>query len=248
MASKINNLFKDTTFLATLIPDEVISLRELGLTPKLERTLRFSVPKVEADTSPPSEFAQPANPAAPTANEVSHTPDHATEDELPSATASDDLMPLPDAPGERESPDDPIRNQSDADRLKNITVDSLEVLLSVETVLPPMIHPSKLIVDRQKLTIVHRTFWGSTDTVSVQMDDINNVEAFIGPFFGEIRIYSKYFINNVQSLPGLWRNDAIAVRRLIQGYMIAHNKGIDCSAVEKEQLLVLLTELGRGSR
>lgn len=232
MARNINNLFQDKSFPATLVPDEIISLRE---------------PSALAASS-----ARSNEPDALASVFLSHAQvsvENIQDDDFPDSEMSgQDVLPMPDVPQHADIPYVSETEESDIEKLESITKGSQEILLSVETVLPPMIHPSKLIVDRQKLTIVHRTFWGSTDTVSVQMDDINNVEAFIGPLFGEIRIYSKYFINNVQNLAGLWRKDAVAIRRLVQGYMIAHNKGIDCSRIEKNQLLDLLTELGRGSR
>lgn len=234
MAANINNLFQDKTFPSTLQPDEVISLRE------------------------PQKFLDQYNNDAPDAlasvflsrvdnNELDA--EYFPPDPLPESSAMfTEAPPLAGMPTTLDADHGDDMMETDIQKLESITRGSIEVLMSVETVLPPLIRPSMLYVDRQKLTIVHRSFFGSTDTVSVQMDDINNVEAFIGPMFGEIRIYSKYFVNNVQTLGGLWRKDAVTVRRLVQGYMIAHNKGIDCSKIEKEQLISLLVELGRGSR
>lgn len=256
MASKINSLIQDTTFPRAFSPNEVISLRDYE---PLVQTQPSNLHRVEetidnttivgVEENHRSSESHPGNNLEGIesfqANNLSYQPDDELEDSL---ATIEDIMPLPDVPalaGESMAND---TDDTDIERLKSLAAGSREVLISVNTVLPVMINPNSLIVDRQKLTIVHRTYLGSTDTISVQMDDINNVEAFIGPFFGEIRIYSKYFINNVQKLAGLWRKDAIAVRRLVQGYMIAHHRGIDCATIEKDQLVTLLTELGRGSR
>lgn len=222
MASNINNLFQDKTFPSTLEPDQVISLRD----PAQLIDMPYESDELASD------FLLHAQ---------------ADLDRIQNSFTPD--APLPDIPVVAAIPfNTELTEETEIARLETIANGAQETLMCAQAVLPPMIRSSKIYVDREKLTIERRTFWGSSDTVSVQMDDINNVEAFIGPLFGEIRIYSKYFVNNVQALGGLWRADAIAVRRLVQGYMIAHNKGIDCSKIEKEHLLGLLMQLGRGSR
>lgn len=231
MAPKINNPFTAKSYPINLAPGDTVSLRA---SPIAQPTfpLSYFKPTEQDESQKPSEVQTLP---APDANDV--------------ALQAEEILALPDVPLSTSKA--PLANEtyeSDIQRLVSITEGSRDVLMSVNAVLPIQPSPNSICVDRQKLTIVHRTFFGSSDTISVQMDDIHNVEAFVGPFFGEIRIFSKYFVNNVQSLPGLKRSDAIAIRRLIQGYMIAHHKGIDCSRIEKDRLVELLTELGKGNR
>jgi hypothetical protein len=44
----------------------------------------------------------------------------------------------------------------------------------------------------------------------------------------------------------LWRDDTVKIQRLLQGFILAHQKGVDCSAIEKDQLIILLNDLGQG--
>lgn len=60
-------------------------------------------------------------------------------------------------------------------------------LLSVRTVFPFVLIADTLKIDRQKLTVVHNTMFGASQTVSIRLKDLGNVEADIGPLFGSIR-------------------------------------------------------------
>jgi hypothetical protein len=132
-----------------------------------------------------------------------------------------------------------------AEKLIGITMESHEELMSANSVFPFMLFPDTITIDRQKLTIIHRYFFGMGNIVNVQVSDILNVELHLGPFFGSLRISSKYFIDNHQEVNFLKRGEALKIQRIIQGYMIAHHRNIDCSAVEKDQLIVLLNDLGQ---
>jgi hypothetical protein len=46
----------------------------------------------------------------------------------------------------------------------------------------------------------------------------------------------------------LWRRDAQRLQRVLQGLLIAHEKGIDSSKISKEDLLVLLSEIGHPTK
>lgn len=78
------------------------------------------------------------------------------------------------------------------------------------------------------------------------MRDILSVEADVGPFFGSIHITSRYYPVNPYSVNFLWRSDAIKLRRLLLGYIIAHERDIDCAEIGKAELVYLLNDLGQG--
>jgi len=45
----------------------------------------------------------------------------------------------------------------------------------------------------------------------------------------------------------LTRENTLRIQRLIQGYLIARHRKIDCSTIEKKQLVILLNDLGQGA-
>jgi hypothetical protein len=116
--------------------------------------------------------------------------------------------------------------------------------MNVSTVFPFKLFPDTVSIDRQKVSIIHRDFFRTANIISVKIGDVLNVESHVGPFLGSIRLYSKYFVDNFHEVHNLTRDDAVKLHKLLQGYMIAHEKEIDCSEIDKEQLVTLLNELG----
>ncbi len=131
------------------------------------------------------------------------------------------------------------------EKLMDITTGAQDILIKANSVFPFVLFPDSISLGRQQLTIVHRAFFSTANTISVQIDDILSVESNVGPFFGSLHLFSKYFFNNVKTINFLSRHDVLKIQRLIQGYMIAHHRKIDCSTIEKGQLIILLNSLGQ---
>jgi hypothetical protein len=132
------------------------------------------------------------------------------------------------------------------DELVNITEEAHDTLFRADTVFPFVLFPDTITLDREKITIAKRFFFMVAKITSVPIRDILSVEADVGPFFGSIRIASRYFITNPSTVNFLWRKDAVRLQRLLQGYIIAHEREIDCSNVSTDQLIILLNDLGQG--
>lgn len=138
-------------------------------------------------------------------------------------------------------------HSSEAEKLVDITEAVQDNLIKVNTVFPFVLFPNTISIDKQKLTIVHRSFFRVASTTSVQIDDVQIVKVDVGPFFGSVHLASKYFADNVQSINFLKRADAISIQRLLQGYMIAHHRNIDCAGIDNRDLIVLLNDLGQAA-
>lgn len=116
------------------------------------------------------------------------------------------------------------------------------------TVFPFTLFPDTVLVDREKLTVAHRIFFRVAEVMSIRIEDILNVTADVGPFFGAIKISTRFFDpEKPYSVDFLWRGDALRIKRIMQGYIIAIQKNIDCSALSNKELSVLLDELGRAT-
>lgn len=133
------------------------------------------------------------------------------------------------------------------EKLYDVAIKSHDILFSANSVFPFTLFPDTITIDREKVTIVHRLFFRVAKIVSVRIHDLLNVEADVGPFFGSIHLTSRYFLNNPESIHFLWRGEAARVQRLLQGYIIAQQEKIDCSKIEKNELCLLLDDLGRGA-
>lgn len=130
------------------------------------------------------------------------------------------------------------------ENLMGVTIHSHEVLYKADTVFPFNLFPDTIIIDKEKLTIVARFFFWVARITSVPIRDILSVEADVGPFFGSIKLTSRYFFTNPHSIRYLWRKDAVRIQKLLQGFIIANERDIDCSSIDKAQLEVLLEDLG----
>lgn len=143
-----------------------------------------------------------------------------------------------------EPPDIEVTSE---EKLIYATTESQETLLTADTIFPFVLFKDTIQIDREKLTIVHRSSFRTADIISVQISDILSVQGKVGPLFGSLVLSSKYFINSIQTVNFLRRRDVLEFQRLIQGSMIAHNDKIDCTGIEKDQLVALLTDLGQGA-
>lgn len=127
---------------------------------------------------------------------------------------------------------------------------SREVLAAARTlILPQNLFPDSVILDRTKLTIIKRTFFWTAETISIRVEDVLNVTSTYGPFFGSIIISSR-IMNSTDhyEIDGFWRRDAIYLKEIIQGYMIAMHNNINVKDLDRQDLVATLLELGRDSR
>jgi hypothetical protein len=121
---------------------------------------------------------------------------------------------------------------------------SHEVLMSATTVWPFTPFPDTVTVDRVKITIMHRTFFKVAEIVSIRVEDVLNVTANVGPMFGSLHIVSRVLSpDKPYEVNFLWRDDALHLKRIIQGYVIAIQKKIDVTPLSAEELAKMLNEL-----
>lgn len=124
-----------------------------------------------------------------------------------------------------------------------------EVLMSATTVFPFTLFPDTITIDRTKLTVAHRTFFRVAEVMTIRVDDILNVTASVGPLFGSLKITTRFFDTSDKSytINYLTRGDALKLKRIVQGYIIALQRKIDCSALSTRELSRMLDELGQGA-
>lgn len=132
-------------------------------------------------------------------------------------------------------------------RLSDMIDRSDEVLLSVDTVFPFTLFPDTITIDREKLTVSHRVFFRVAEVVSIQIEDILNVTADVGPLFGSLKILTRFYDpDKPYTVNYMWRGDAIRAKRILQGYITAIQRKIDCSTLPAKELAVMLEKLGGG--
>ncbi len=132
--------------------------------------------------------------------------------------------------------------------LKKIVEQSHEVLMAANTVFPITLFPDTVTVDRTKVTIIRRDFFWSSDVMSIRIEDVLNVSASVGPLFGSLTVASRVMstIDHFQ-INHFWRNDAIRLKHIIQGYVIAQHNNIDTAHLSRKELIDTIVELGDDS-
>jgi hypothetical protein len=132
------------------------------------------------------------------------------------------------------------------EKLIDITEKAQDILFKADTIFPLTLFPDTIILDREKLTVATRYFFKTAKIVSVPISSISSAEVDVGPFFGSLHMASKYFVQNTYLVNFLSRSDAMKLGHLLQGFIISQEKSIDLTDIDKEDLLILLEDLGKG--
>jgi hypothetical protein len=137
----------------------------------------------------------------------------------------------------------PLSPQEARQELAEAIHGSHQVLASATTAFK--IFADTLIIDRAKLTVTKRQFWKTAEVTSIRIEDVLNVTATVGPILGSVTFTSRVFNNEKPyTVTGFWRDDALRMKRIAQGYVIALQRGIDCSALPTKELATMLDKLG----
>ena len=152
------------------------------------------------------------------------------------------LKPQIAAPVPNEEPHAATPEESRAE-LREAIRDSNQILATATTVFE--FFPDTLVVDRAKITVTKRQFFSVAEVMSIRIEDILNVTVMLGPLFGSVKIVTRVMTAGKPYLIGrFWRKDALRVKRVTQGYIIALQRGIDCSSLPTTELSVMLEKLG----
>jgi hypothetical protein len=120
---------------------------------------------------------------------------------------------------------------------------SNQVLASAHSVLA--LFPDTMIIDRAKVTVIKRQFFRMAEVRSVRIEDILNATCTVGPIFGTVSFVSRVMNDDqTTSIGRFWRSDAKRLKRVLQGYIIALERHIDCNSLEAHELASMLEKLG----
>lgn len=143
---------------------------------------------------------------------------------------------------EQNDPD----KQDTAVKLRDAIGASNDVLYRAETIFPLTLFPTTLTLDRAKITITERNFFKTGEIQTIRIEDILNVTAQVGPLFGSVKITTRFFNpEKPYIVEKLQRADALRLKRILQGYLIARQNKIDCSKLSTAELARTLDELGK---
>ena len=121
--------------------------------------------------------------------------------------------------------------------------DSNEVLVTASTI--SKLHKDTLTLNRAKLFAEKRAALGTVNDMSVRIEDVLNINAALGPISGMVTITTKFTSPGTPYIIGPFRRkDALRLKRIIQGYVIALQRRIDLNLVPTNELIKALYALG----
>ena len=134
--------------------------------------------------------------------------------------------------------------QEKRDKLDTLTQESNEILISVKGVWPFDLFPDEIAIDRQTITITRNIFWGIHSRVVCHYQDLVKADLNVGPFFGSLNIYSKYFTDGEEVVKWFSKKNATTIHAVLQGLLIAQKEGIDLRELPREEVIEKLYSIG----
>jgi hypothetical protein len=129
------------------------------------------------------------------------------------------------------------------EKLTNLAAEST-VLYQSQSIFPFQLFPDRLIVESDKVTLVHRTMlW--KNIFPMLIENINSVTVSRGVFFACLSFELTGYETNPGSIEFLWPEDAAKAKRYILGLIRAKKQGVDISKIPNEEMKEDLEEIGR---
>lgn len=189
-----------------------------------EPSPHLSPPDERADMPAVPPYTSPSAPAVPT----------------PPAILPD--SPIPDP---ATQPIRPLSHDESAAELERAITDTNEVMAQASTVFPLSLFPDTLTVDRTKITVTKRFFFRMAEVTSFRIEDILSTSCTVGPFFGGVKLVGRVMNQEQEvTVAPFRREDAERLKRIIHGYVIAKQRGIDTSQLNTAELTDMLGRLG----
>lgn len=130
--------------------------------------------------------------------------------------------------------------------LHKVAKGSQEVLMTATSVFPLTLFPSTVAVDRTQVSITKRVFIMAGNVTSMRLEDILNVTAQVGPFFGTVHIETRFFdTDKSHEVRLLWRHEALRLAALLNGLIVATKNNIDITKLGRRELVDELVRIGQ---
>lgn len=134
--------------------------------------------------------------------------------------------------------------QDEVEKLQDLVDNAHEVLARATTAFPFTLFPDTIIVDRNTVSIIKKYFFLSSQVETIKVEDILKVSSGAGPILGSVSIALVMQPDNATTVKNFWRGDAIYLKKVLQGYIVALHNDVDCNKLEKDELLEMIIPLG----
>ncbi len=150
--------------------------------------------------------------------------------------------------GESEKNNPSIAEKKAADpsrTLEGIAVNSARTIFRIKTIFPFVLFTDEVITDEEKVTVIIGNFFRSGYLRSVMIQDISNVSVETSVFFAKLTLIDRNFVQDRITVSYLNKEEALKMRRIIMGLIIAHENKVDLADYTMQQVREYTEEIGR---
>lgn len=120
-----------------------------------------------------------------------------------------------------------LQTRDRSESLSNLVAKSKNVLLIVSSIFPLDLFPDILTIDKNKVNIIHNTFFGELHAHSILIEDIIKVTVNTNPFFATLHITDSSNLTFPQfTIHKLKIRDALFAHNLIQGLIKTSRRNV----------------------
>ncbi len=164
------------------------------------------------------------------------------QSELPIKNYEKQPVHSPSMVGPPQEQEEDEKNHKDINKLVD---DTSKVLFYCKAVFPFDFFPDELVIDTEKVSFINHEFFYSEVTHSVYIKDIDTMHTECGPFFATLKISHGGYQGNNLDINYLTKKDAKEARRIIEGLIITHKKGVDFAGESQQKVKEKAEDIGR---
>ena len=94
--------------------------------------------------------------------------------------------------------------------------DTPDIIFRVRSVFPFQLFPDEMIIFRDRVRLITRTLPAADMVIDMHIHDVAQVEADVGPIFGQLQVYPKLRTEEALLITRLFRKDALAAREILE--------------------------------
>ncbi|HSX40091.1 MAG TPA: hypothetical protein VLF68_00600 [Candidatus Saccharimonadales bacterium] len=147
-------------------------------------------------------------------------------------------------PSPPKSPPDQKEISKQSQKFETLVGKSNRVLLKISGIFPFDLFPDSIVIDENKVNIIHRYFFFTDEVQSIVIPHIKDVLVDRALLFATLKILPDGFSENWVSVEYLWKEEAVRARRIILGLLVGQKEGIDITKVETQDLEKKIEALG----
>ncbi len=122
--------------------------------------------------------------------------------------------------------------------LETLITKSNRILVSISSHRFPFdFSPTTINIEEARVTIINRGYFYSSQVHSIDIKDITNIFINTSYYFAQLVIISRTFSENNIEVNFLWKNEAIRMRRIIEGLRMFKDNKVDTSKYTQSELL-----------